>query len=117
MSFLFVSLPKYVARSALLDYLQMVCRQIAKRHVDPPAWWDPPPPEEDPPKLRKPDVPCYEDKKTGQSRLCTRCQEEHDSELQKMEQAQNEKATEMEDQAAKKKRLRARMRKRAKEGP
>ena len=105
----------YVARNALLDYLQMVCRHMAKRHQDPPPWWERPPPEEDPPQLSKPDgVLCYEDKKTGTSRRCKRCSTEFEAEQQKLQEAQTKKASEKLDKGAKKQQLRARMRKRAK---
>lgn len=105
---------KYVARSALLDYVEMSCKNIAKRYVDPPKWWEPPPAEEPPPKLRKPDVPCYEDRQTGKSRLCTRCQEDEEAEFKELEQAQSKKATEKEDKQAARQRLRNQMKKRAK---
>jgi Glycosyl transferase family 90 len=105
---------KYVARSALLDYVQMACKQISKRHVDPPRWWTDPPKEIDPPSLRKPDVPCYEDKKTSESRMCNRCQQDYDAELKQMEEAQDAHANQKEDTQQKKKSLRERMRKRAK---
>lgn len=104
---------KYVARTALLDYLEMVFRNIAKRHVNPPSWWEPPPVEQAPPKLRKPDVPCYEDRKSGKSRLCARCQEDKEKELKEMEQVENEKEASKEDAAAKKKRMRDRMKAKA----
>jgi Glycosyl transferase family 90 len=99
---------KYVGRDALLDYLEMVCKNIAKRFVDPPSWWVAPPAEIPPPKLRKPDVPCYEDRQSG-GRLCTRCQEDADAELHELEQAQAQKANEKEDKVVKRKRLRERM--------
>jgi predicted component of type VI protein secretion system len=104
---------KYVGTSALLDYVEMACKNIAKRSVEPPAWWKPPPAEEAPPKLQKPDVPCYEDRATHQSRLCTRCQEDADVELKELEQMQSEAANERESTQEKKKRLRAVMRERA----
>jgi hypothetical protein len=104
---------KYVARSALLDYVEMCCKQIAKRHVDPPKWWDAAPAEEKPPKLRKPDVPCYEDKKTHVSRLCTRCQEDYDAEVDELEKVQALAANEQEDKATRQKKLRLRMKERA----
>lgn len=71
---------KYVARDGLLDYIEMVCKQISKRYVKPPQWWEPPPPPAEPPKLRKPDVLCYHDKETNKSRLCLRCQRDADEE-------------------------------------
>lgn len=78
---------KYVARRALLDYVEMVCKNVAKRFVEPPSWWMPPPTRESPPKLCKPGVPCYEDRQSGHSRLCRRCQESHDAEVQKLNDA------------------------------
>jgi len=100
---------KYVARSALLDYVEMCCKHIAKRYVDPPQWWDPPPKELLPPKLRKPDTLCFEDRHGG-SRLCKRCQEDADAEELELEKAQNAQETEREDQATRKKKYRDRMR-------
>lgn len=104
---------KYVARDALLDYVQMCCRHMAKRQKEPPNWWAPPPKEQPPPKLTKPDVPCYEDKKSGQSRLCTRCQDEYDAEVREVEEAQQNRREQHVDRIERKKRLKARMRKRA----
>ena len=101
---------KYVGRDALLDYVEMTCKNIAKRFVDPPCWWTPPPAEQAPPKLRKPDVPCDENRETG-GRLCTRCQEDADAELQDFVEAQAQRANEKEDKVSKKKRLRERMKK------
>ena len=101
---------KYVGIKPTLDYLEMVCKNIAKRFVDPPSWWVAPPPEQTPPKLRKPDVPCYEDRQNG-GRLCTRCQEDADAELQELEQAQAQQSNAKEDQITKRKRLRERMKK------
>jgi hypothetical protein len=104
---------KYVARGPLLDYLEMTFRHIAKRHVDPPKWWKPPPREEPPPKLRKPDVPCYEDKKTGESRLCSRCQDDYDAEIAELDKMKQMAENEHVDKISRKNKLRQRMRKRA----
>jgi len=72
---------KYVSKDALLDYVEMVCKQISKRYVKPPHWWVNPPPVQDPPIVkRKPDVPCYRDRQSSESRLCVRCQGEADKE-------------------------------------
>ena len=80
-------------RNALLDYVEMICKQISKRFVKPPRWWTPPTPEAPPPTLRKPDLKCYEDKKTGNSRLCVRCQEEEDEEERaRLEDEEKERA-------------------------
>jgi hypothetical protein len=83
---------KYVARDALLDYVEMACKTIAKRFVKPPDWWDVPPPADKPPKLRKPDLPCYEDRETGKSRYCGRCQGEIDKEERELEEALKKEA-------------------------
>lgn len=105
---------KYVARNALLDYVQMTCRHMAKRQVDPPSWWNPAPPEDKPPVMTKPDGKCFEDHSSHESRYCTRCQEELEAEEQ--EKAKLEQNAEQEKQSAvdKRKKLRERMRKRAK---
>jgi hypothetical protein len=101
---------KFVARSALLDYLEMVCKQIAVRQFDPPPWWEPPPKEQVPPQLRRPDVPCYEDRQDSQkSRLCTRCQEDLDAELKELEHLQDQKSSERETVNEASLRLRKRM--------
>jgi hypothetical protein len=105
---------KYVGRSALLDYVEMVCKHVAKRHMDPPEWWENPSKEQAPPKLRKPEVPCYEDRKSGQSRLCTRCQEDYDGELKELRKRENEEADVKESATERRKRLRARMKKKSK---
>ena len=108
---------KYVARTALLDYVEMVCKQIAVRYVDPPAWWSPPTREQEPPKFRKPDVLCYEDRRNPRmSRLCTRCQEDEEAERRELEDQQNQQAAQNESRAEKRARLKMRMRKKAKEG-
>jgi hypothetical protein len=105
---------KYVARNALLDYVEMVTKHIAKRQIETPKWWDPPPKEQPPPKLNKPDTKCYEDRASGESRLCTRCKEEEETEHKELENAQ---AKDQGEKVAVKKRkgnLRDRMRMRAK---
>eukprot|EP00816_Leptocylindrus_hargravesii_P013174 CAMPEP_0196808768 /NCGR_PEP_ID=MMETSP1362-20130617/8757_1 /TAXON_ID=163516 /ORGANISM="Leptocylindrus danicus, Strain CCMP1856" /LENGTH=662 /DNA_ID=CAMNT_0042183225 /DNA_START=171 /DNA_END=2159 /DNA_ORIENTATION=+ len=105
---------KFVARDALLDYVQLCCKQIHKRFVKPPSWWAEPPKEEDPPRLRKPDVQCYEDKKNNTSRLCVRCKEAEAEEARVASQREEQKEDEVESKKAKRARLKERMRKRAK---
>jgi Glycosyl transferase family 90 len=73
---------KYVARGPLLDYVQMVCRSIAKCYVEPPRWWEAPPKEQPPPKLRKPDHLCYQDNYSGTGRHCIRCKLDEEEEKQ-----------------------------------
>lgn len=105
---------KYVAKEALIDYVEMVCKNVAARYMPPPDWWTPPPQEELPPKLRRPDVPCFEDKQSGQARMCVRCQEDEEKEAQ-FEADDTAKATAMKsDKKSNKAKLRERMRKRAK---
>jgi hypothetical protein len=115
---------KYVARDALLDYIEMICKQIAKRFVPPPDWWSVPSSimkassgiqKVQPPKLRKPDVPCYENRQSGISRLCVRCREDADAELRELELLQAQKTNEKEDAITKRKRHRERMFKKAEE--
>ena len=91
----------------------MICKQISKRFVNPPSWWEPPTPSAPTPSLRKPDEKCHEDKRSGVSRYCTRCQEEVDAEeLARKEELERE-AEEKKAKGDTKKDLRARMRKRA----
>ena len=106
---------QYVGRSALLDYVQMACKSMARQYVAPPHWWSPPPPEQAPPKLRKPDVPCYEDKQSGQSRLCVRCQEDEAKEAKLLEEEQAKAAAAKTDKKQSKSKLRERMRKKERE--
>ena len=105
---------KYVARDALLDYVQAVCNQISKRYIDPPGWYNIPPREELPPKLRKPDVKCYEDKKSNKSRFCIRCKESEEEEQKRISEQEERKEGLKEDSAARRKRYRERMRKKVK---
>ena len=107
---------KYVARSALLDYVQMACRHMAKRHVDPPAWWKPPPPEEKPPNLAKPDEKCFSDHQTRETRYCNRCQEEIDAEEREKEKEIERAKKERQNVGSRRKKLKDRMRKKAKMG-
>lgn len=67
---------RFLSRDPCLDYVQAVCRQIAKRYRAPPAWWSEPPPAGDPPRLRPPDRPCHEDRDNrSNNRSCARCKE------------------------------------------
>jgi hypothetical protein len=92
---------KYVARSALLDYVEMVTKHIAKRQVETPKWWSPPPAEQPPPQLEKPTTKCFEERVTGESKFCTRCQEEFEEERNELEVSE---ATEAEGKKGKKRR-------------
>lgn len=105
---------KYVARDALLDYIQAVCNQISKRFMDPPGWYSTPPQEIDPPKLRKPDIKCYEDKKTHKARLCVRCKESEEEDKRVLLEQEEQKEEKQEDIKATKQRYRGRMLKKAK---
>lgn len=104
---------KYVSRSALLDYVEMCCKQISKRYVQPPDWWAPPPRPDDPPKLRKPDEPCFEDRDQGETRWCARCKEEEDEEARKLKEQKEKAASEITDKKQSKLSYRERMKKRA----
>jgi len=100
---------KYVGRSALLDYVEMVCKQVSKRFIRPPNWClDAPPNSTEPPQLRKPDDPCYKDK------LCVRCKGEKDEEDNNIRIAREEKAAKKRDMKKTKNDYRALMKKRAK---
>jgi hypothetical protein len=108
---------KYVARSALLDYLEMVTKHIAKNQMEPPKWWSPPPKYQDPPKLAKPDGKCYEGRGSGpntDSRYCKRCHEEVESEVKELEESQAKVADEKSAHKHRQKNLRDRMKKKAK---
>ena len=83
---------KYVARPALLDYIEMVTKHIAKRHVEAPTWWNPPPPELAPPKGEKPEQKCHFDQATRTTKLCCRCQEEIDEEQRELKAKKKENA-------------------------
>lgn len=105
---------KYVARTALLDYVEMVCKQIAKRFVSPPGWWDAPTKARPPPQLQKPDTKCFEDKKNNQSRYCRRCQEEDEEEQRQRILEEEREKTQKKDKTQVKKKMRERMKMRAK---
>lgn len=100
-------------RSALIDYVEMVCKQISKRFSRPPEWWTPPTPPAPTPSLRKPDDKCHEDRKTGTSRYCTRCQEEVDAEELARKEEMEREAEEKKSKGDTKQKMRERMRKRA----
>lgn len=105
---------KYVARDALIDYVEMVCKQIAKRFVKPPDWcFDEPPKPRDPPKLRKPDALCYHDRETKRSKLCVRCKAEQDEEERLELKAREEEAAKKKNVKKTKASLRERMKNRA----
>lgn len=106
---------KYVSRNALLDYVEMACKQISKRFVKPPDWWTPPTRNGPTPSLRKPDLKCFEDNKSGNSRLCTRCQEEVDEEDRLREEQREKDKAENKDKVGVKQRNRERMKRKAAE--
>jgi hypothetical protein len=105
---------KYVARSALLDYVEMVTKHISKRQIEAPKWWSSPPPELPPPTLNKPDSKCFEDRKSGESRYCVRCQKEVDEEELELNESEAKAKDEKKQLKKKKKNFRDRMKKRAK---
>ena len=97
-------------RNALLDYVEMVCKQISKRFIDPPQWWNPlPNPDIPNPSLRKPDLKCHEDKKTGIGRLCVRCQDEEDEEERDREAEREKEKAEKKDAVGARQKARERM--------
>lgn len=105
---------KYVARGPLLDYVEVVCKNVAKRFTVTPSWHSFAPPKQPPPKLPKPDVPCYEDRHTGNSRLCTRCQEDLEKEKEELAKQEAERKATIKDKGKRKAQLRDRMKNRAK---
>lgn len=104
---------KYVARDALLDYVEMACNSIASRFVKPPDWYAEPQPAKKAPKLRKPDQPCYEDRETKKSRLCVKCEEEARTEEEALQLALDEAASKKASMKSTKLSLRERMRRKA----
>lgn len=104
---------KYVAKDGLLDYVQMVCKNISKRFVKPPDWFESPPPSRAPMKLRKPDLPCYDNKETGMSKLCVRCQEEADAEEEFLRKSLAEEEINRQSKIVQKQSLRERMKRKA----
>jgi len=106
---------KYVARKPLLDYVEMICKQVSKRFVKPPDWWTPPPAEVATPSLRKPDIPCFTDRKTNESRLCVRCMEEQAKEEEEKRSAREKEEEERKSMGDAKARLAARRKRKARE--
>lgn len=101
---------RYVARSGLLDYVEMVTKHIAKRYHHPPRWWNPPEKEQPPLQMPKPDTKCYEDRATHQARYCSRCQDEIAAEERELEATQAKAANEKRTKAERQKAARDRMR-------
>lgn len=106
---------KYVARDALLDYVQMVCKSIARQFVKPPDWFTEPPPAQQPPKLRKPETLCAEDRDTHTSRYCVRCQKEADEEERALKEEMEKEAKKKTTKAQTKLSLKERMKRKAAE--
>lgn len=102
---------KYVGRSALLDYVEMICKSISRRYVQPPQWWSPPPKEEPAPHLRRPDMPCHH--QAGKSRLCVRCQEAAESEERAFQEMRAQERNSKKDQKLTKAFIRNRMKREA----
>lgn len=101
---------KYVARSGLLDYIEMMTKCIARHQINAPSWWEAPPPmEQPPPKLEPPPTMCFRD------RLCARCQEDADREQQEKEEAEAMAAQNQKSKAEQKKSRRERMIRQAQE--
>ena len=97
-------------RNALLDYVEMVCKHISKRFIDPPQWWNPlPDPDIPNPSLRKPDLKCHEDKNTGIGRLCVRCQDEENEEERDREAEREKEKAEKKDAVGARQKARERM--------
>jgi hypothetical protein len=105
---------KYVARRALLDYVEMVCKQISKRYVHPPPWYEAPTPARPPPQLRKPETKCFEDRRSHVSKYCRRCQIGVDAELKKKAEEEEKEKANKSKKRLDKGILRERMKKRAK---
>mmetsp|Transcript_37829 Transcript_37829/g.42187 ORF Transcript_37829/g.42187 Transcript_37829/m.42187 type:complete len:686 (+) Transcript_37829:149-2206(+) len=105
---------KFVARNGLLDYVEMVTKHIAKRQIEPPQWWTAPPRELPPPKFNKPNTKCHEDRQTGKSSFCVRCQVDADAERVQLEAIEAQAASQKMSKKQKKQSLRNRMLKRAK---
>jgi hypothetical protein len=117
---------KYVARDALLDYVEMVCKQISKRYKSPPPWYETPTPARPPPQLQKPDTKCFEgyvedkndkNKKIRVAKYCLRCQIEVDAEKRKKEEEEEQEKATRSRKRSDKTSLRERMKKRAKNQP
>lgn len=127
----------YVGRSALLDYVEMVCKSISCRFVQPPGkccyglgcvlcywyrthllkinvllspeWWTPPPKEQQVPHLRRPDMPCHTDRESGRSRLCVRCQQAAELEERELKEMQEKEKDSQKGKTEKKRNIRKRM--------
>lgn len=108
---------KYVARRALLDYIEMVCKQISKRYAPPPGWFEAPTPARPPPQLQKPETKCFEDKRQHVSKYCKRCQIAVDAEKQKKEEEEEQEKATRSKKRSDKSSLRERMKKKAKPNP
>jgi len=106
---------KYLSRKPLLDYVQIVCKQIAKRFIQLPSWFQLPAIDDlPPPILRKPESLCYEDKQTSKSRYCVGCQKLADEEAIKIQKEEEQKKLEVKDTGKRKMKYRNRMLKKAK---
>ena len=104
---------KYVGKEGLLDYVEMVCKQVSKRQVLPPNWYTTPTPPRDPPTLRKPNEKCHVDRKSRTSRFCVRCQRSFLNEEKRMHENRHRRAEENREKRMGKNKWRERMQKKA----
>ena len=72
-------------------------------------WWTPPPKEQQVPRLRRPDMPCHEDRESGKSRLCVRCQQAAELEERELKEMQEREKDSQKGKTEKKRNIRKRM--------
>lgn len=72
-------------------------------------WWTQPPKEQQVPRLRRPDMPCHEDRESGKSRLCVRCQQAAELEERELKEMQEREKDSQKGKTEKKRNIRKRM--------
>ena len=101
---------QYVARDGLLDYLEVVLNEVAKRFTPAPKWWQAETTDVSPPALRRPTCKCFKGNGEEEGVYCARCQSIFDEEEDVRAREQKEKEEKMKNQMGNKDRMRERMR-------
>jgi hypothetical protein len=110
---------KYVAKEGLLDYVEVVLKEVASRFVKAPEWWAPENTNADAPCLRAPSSKCFkrykDDVADGEDDevYCVRCQGIADAEERLKDEQRREREEKMKNQMGNKERMRERMREKA----
>ena len=101
-----------MAKDGLLDYLQVVLKEVSSRFTPAPAWWTQDTTDVPPPNLgKKPGYRCAD--VNGEGVYCARCQEGVDRETREQEEERHAKEAKQKASQGSNDRMRERMREKA----